>query len=440
MQWSTFAKGSEVASVERTRDGKHRVVVTGMGAVTPYGVGVETYWEGLLAGRSVVRRITRFDPSPFPTQIGAEVLDFEPADFIERKDARRMDRFTQFAIASARMALESARLKPEDLDPEQVGVVLGTGIGGMETLVDQFHVLVERGPGRVSPFFIPMMIANMAAGQTAIAFGFRGPNTTLVTACASGANAIGEAFRILQFGEAEVMITGGTEAAFVPLAFAGFCSMRALSTRNDEPEAASRPFDAGRDGFVMGEGAGILVLERLDHALRRGAPILAEVLGYGMTADAHHITAPAPQGDGGARSMARALQDAGLAPEQVDYVNAHGTSTPAGDIAETAAIRRVFGEHADRLAVSSTKSMIGHLLGAAGAVEFIACVLTLRDGMIHPTINQDEPDPECDLDFVPNRARRRQVDVALSNAFGFGGQNATLIAGRYLPEGIPRKA
>src|SRR5690606_31734232 len=384
-----------------------------MGAVTPFGVGVDALWEGLVNGRSAVRRIQRFDPSPFPTQIGAEVLDFEPTDFIDRKEARRMDRFTQFAVAGARMALESARLDPADLDPEQVGVVLGSGIGGMETLVEQFHVLLERGPGRVSPFFVPMMIANMAAGQTAIQFGFRGPNTTLVTACASGANAIGEAFRILQFGEAEVMITGGTEAAFVPLAFAGCCAMRALSTRNHEPERASRPFDAERDGFVMGEGAGILVLERLDHALRRGAPILAEVLGYGMTADAHHITAPAPNGDGGARSMMRALRDAGLAPEQVDYINAHGTSTPAGDAAETAAIRRVFGEHADRLAVSPTKSMIGHLLGAAGAVELIACVLTLRDGIIHPTINQDTADPECDLDYVPNKARRQEVNVAL---------------------------
>ncbi|REJ37880.1 MAG: beta-ketoacyl-[acyl-carrier-protein] synthase II [Bacillota bacterium] len=410
-----------------------------MGAVTPFGVGVDALWEGLVNGRSAVRRIQRFDPSPFPTQIGAEVLDFEPTDFIDRKEARRMDRFTQFAVAGARMALESARLDPADLDPEQVGVVLGSGIGGMETLVEQFHVLLERGPGRVSPFFVPMMIANMAAGQTAIQFGFRGPNTTLVTACASGANAIGEAFRILQFGEAEVMITGGTEAAFVPLAFAGFCAMRALSTRNHEPERASRPFDAERDGFVMGEGAGILVLERLDHALRRGAPILAEVLGYGMTADAHHITAPAPNGDGGARSMMRALRDAGLAPEQVDYINAHGTSTPAGDAAETAAIRRVFGEHADRLAVSSTKSMIGHLLGAAGAVELIACVLTLRDGIIHPTINQDTADPECDLDYVPNKARRQEVNVALSNAFGFGGQNATLIVGKYRPEGIARQ-
>jgi len=425
--------------VERSPDGKHRVVITGMGAVTPFGVGVDALWEGLVNGRSAVRRIQRFDPSPFPTQIGAEVLDFEPTDFIDRKEARRMDRFTQFAVAGARMALESARLDPADLDPEQVGVVLGSGIGGMETLVEQFHVLLERGPGRVSPFFVPMMIANMAAGQTAIQFGFRGPNTTLVTACASGANAIGEAFRILQFGEAEVMITGGTEAAFVPLAFAGFCAMRALSTRNHEPERASRPFDAERDGFVMGEGAGILVLERLDHALRRGAPILAEVLGYGMTADAHHITAPAPNGDGGARSMMRALRDAGLAPEQVDYINAHGTSTPAGDAAETAAIRRVFGEHADRLAVSSTKSMIGHLLGAAGAVELIACVLTLRDGIIHPTINQDTADPECDLDYVPNKARRQEVNVALSNAFGFGGQNATLIVGKYRPEGIARQ-
>lgn len=416
--------------MERSPDGKHRVVITGMGAVTPFGVGVDALWEGLVNGRSAVRRIQRFDPSPFPTQIGAEVLDFEPTDFIDRKEARRMDRFTQFAVAGARMALESARLDPADLDPEQVGVVLGSGIGGMETLVEQFHVLLERGPGRVSPFFVPMMIANMAAGQTAIQFGFRGPNTTLVTACASGANAIGEAFRILQFGEAEVMITGGTEAAFVPLAFAGFCAMRALSTRNHEPERASRPFDAERDGFVMGEGGAALVLESLEHAQSRGAPVLAELTGYGMSADAYHITLPRPGGQGAARAMTAALADAGLDPGEVDYINAHGTSTEANDATETAAIHISFGPAARDLAVSSTKSMTGHLLGGAGAVEAIACIQAIRHGVLPPTINYETPDPECDLDYVPNEAREAEVTHALSNSFGFGGHNVSLVFSR----------
>ncbi|HEY8394930.1 MAG TPA: beta-ketoacyl-ACP synthase II [Thermaerobacter sp.] len=417
---------------------RHRVVITGVGAVTPLGVGVDTLWEGVLAGRSGIRRITRFDPSPFPSQIAGEVPDFDPTAFIDRKDARRMDRFTQFAVASVAMALRDARLDLDDVDRDRVGVTMGTGIGGIETFVEQAAVMAARGPDRVSPFFIPMMIANMAAGQVAIRFGARGPNSTLVTACAASAHAVGEAFRILQRGEADVMITGGAEASIVPLGLAGFCAMKALSTRNDDPAGASRPFDRGRDGFVMAEGAGALILETLDHARRRGAPVYAEIVGYATTADAHHITQPAPGGEGGARAMQAAMADAGIRPEQVDYINAHGTSTPQGDVAETQAIKRVFGEHAYRLAVSSTKSMTGHLLGAAGAVETILTALALRDGVLPPTINLEEPDPECDLDYVPNRARRRPITYALSNSFGFGGQNACLVLRRYEPEAAGR--
>lgn len=417
---------------------RNRVVITGMGAVTPLGTGVEAFREGLRSGRSGVGPITRFDASGLETRIGAEVRDFNPLDFIDRKEARRMDRFVQFAIAAAQMALADAGLDLDHVDRDRAGVYMGSGIGGMETLSEQFAVLFEKGPGRVSPFLIPMMIANMAAGQLAIQFGLRGPNMTTVTACSSSNHAIGEAFHVLREGKADVMLAGGSEAAFVPIALAGFSSMKALSTRNDEPERASRPFDRLRDGFVMGEGAGVLVLETLDHALRRGARVLAEVLGYGTSADAHHIVQPPDSGEGGARSMRLALADAGLSPEQVDYINAHGTSTPQGDVAETRAIKSVFGEHARRLAVSSTKSMHGHLLGAAGVVELIACVLAIRDQFLPPTINQEEPDPECDLDYVPNRARPGRVDVALSNSFGFGGQNATVIVGRFREgEAIP---
>lgn len=411
----------------------HPVVVTGMAVITPLGTGVERFWGNLLAGKSGVGRLTRLDPDDYPTQIGAEVDGFEPTEYMERRDARRMDRFTQFGVAASKMALEDAGLDPDALgdqiDLDRSGVLFGTGIGGMETLDAQFRVLMDRGPGRVSPFFVPMMIANMAAGQTAIRYGLRGPNSTVVTACASSANAIGEALRILQRGEADLMVTGGSEAVFVPLAFAGFCSMKAMSTRNDEPEKASRPFASGRDGFVMGEGAGVLIMERLDHALARGARIYAEVLGYGSTADAHHITAPEPGGRGGARSMKRALADAGMSPDEIDYINAHGTSTPQGDIAETEAIKHVFGAHAEKLAISSTKSMIGHLLGAAGAVEAVACIKSINEGVVHPTINLDEPDPECDLDYVAGEARKMDVGAVLSNSFGFGGQNVTLVFG-----------
>ncbi len=408
-----------------------RVVVTGMGAVTPLGIGAGAFWEGVREGRSGVGPITRFDTTDYPCRIAAEVPDFRPSDFMDARDARRADRFTQFAVAAARLAVEDADLQPDRIDREQVGIILGTGIGGMETLSDQFRQLLERGPGRVSPFFVPMMIANMAAGQLAIDYGFTGPNNTCVTACAASANAIGEAFRIIQRGEAQVMLTGGSEAALTPLTLAGFCAMKALSTRNGDPSRASRPFDAERDGFVLAEGAGVIVLESAEHALARGASIRAEIVGYGMGADAYHMAAPPPDGRGGALSMKRALLDAGLCPEEVDYINAHGTSTPAGDRGETLAIKAVFGEHARRLAVSSTKSMVGHLLGAAGAVEFITTVLALEHALIPPTINQENPDPECDLDYVPNRARPAAIRVALSNSFGFGGQNVTLAVRRW---------
>ncbi|MBX6377391.1 MAG: beta-ketoacyl-ACP synthase II [Clostridia bacterium] len=408
-----------------------RGVVTGMGAVTPVGIGVTAFWESLVRGRSGVRVVQRVDVDDLPCRIGAEVLDFDPTDYMDRKEARRTDRFTQFAVAAAREAVADAGLDLEAEDPFRCGVVFGTGFGGLETLVDQFAVLREKGPARVSPFFIPMMIGNMAAAQVAILLGVRGPNETVTTACASSANAAGEAFRMIQRGDADVIITGGTEAPFSRIALAGFANMKAVSTRNDEPERASRPFDALRDGFVMGEGAGALVLESEEHARRRGARVYAEVVGYGLTADAHHVTQPPPDGEGGARSMRRALADAGLEPTAVDYINAHGTSTPQGDVGESRAIRAVFGEHADRLAVSSTKSVTGHLLGAAGAVELIACVKAIQEGVIPPTINYEVPDPACDLDYVPNRARRAPVRVALSNSFGFGGHNCTLIVRRW---------
>lgn len=405
----------------------HRVVITGMGAVTPLGVGVGAFWQGLVAGRSGVGPLTRFDASEYDCRIGAEVRDFDPKQFIDRKEARRMDRFTQFAVACTQMALEHARIRVADIDAERAGVYLGSGIGGMETFDEQFRTLIDKGPHRVSPFFIPMMIVNMAAGQVAITYGLRGPNMTTVTACASANNAIGEAFHALRAGKVDMMVAGGSEAAFVPLAVAGFASMKALSCRNDEPERASRPWDVQRDGFVMGEGAAVFIMETVEHARRRGAPILAEVLGFGCTADAYHVVQPPPDGTGGARAMREALRDADLAPSAVDYINAHGTSTPQGDVGETRAIKTVFGEHAYKLAVSSTKSMHGHLLGAAGAVELVACIQALADQVLPPTINLEEPDAECDLDYVPNQARPAKVDVVMSNSFGFGGQNSSLV-------------
>jgi len=414
---------------------RERVVVTGMGVVSPVGTGLEAFWSALVAGRSGIGPITRFDASEFATRIAGEVRDFDPTRYLDKKEARRMDRFTQFAVAAAGMALEDAGLGTDGLDRDRVAVILGCGIGGIETLEDQARVLVNRGPGRISPFFVPMMIPNMAAGQIAITFGFRGPNVTTVTACASGANAIGDAFKMIQRGQVDVAVTGGTEAPITPLSVAGFCAMKALSTRNDEPERACRPFDAGRDGFVMSEGAAVLVLEGLSHARRRGARIYAEVLGYGSSCDAYHITAPDPEGAGAALAMAAALADAGLGPQDIDYINAHGTSTPLNDRLESLAIKQVFGPRAYEIPVSSTKSMIGHLLGAAGAIEAVATILTMVRGVIPPTINYEEPDPECDLDYVPNVARPARVDRALSNSLGFGGHNVTLVFGRYVEDG-----
>ncbi|MBO8167809.1 MAG: beta-ketoacyl-ACP synthase II [Thermoanaerobacteraceae bacterium] len=406
---------------------KQRVVVTGIAPISPVGTGKSKFWQNLLDGKSGISGITRFDASDLPTRIAGEVKDFDPNEFFDRKEVRRLDRFAQFAVAGAKMALQDAELDLRREDPKRVGVIFGSGIGGMETFETQTKVLLEKGPQRVSPFFVPMMIGNMAAGQISIFLGIQGPNLTVVNACATGTNAVGEAFKLLQRGGAEVVITGGSEASVTRLAFAGFCAMKAMTTYNEEPEKASRPFDKTRNGFVLSEGAGVLVLETLEHALKRGAPIYAEVVGYGCTADAYHITAPAPEGVGAAHAMSDALKDAGLAPEDVDYINAHGTSTELNDKFETMAIKNVFGEHAKKLAVSSTKSMTGHLLGAAGAIEAIVLALAIKHNWVPPTINYNEPDPECDLDYVPNEAREMNVRVALSNSLGFGGHNATIV-------------
>lgn len=413
-----------------------RVVVTGMGAITPLGNDVETFWQNVVAGRSGVGPITLFDASALKTRIAAEVKGFDPEAWFGRKEARRLDRYAQFALAATQQALQDARLDPGHVDRERVGVILGTGIGGIGSLVQGVETLMTRGPDRISPFMVPMMLADTAPGLIAIAYGFRGPNMAVITACASGTNAIGEAMNLIRRGDADVVIAGGAEAAILPISVAAFNVMGAISTRNEEPERASRPFDRTRDGFVMGEGAGILVLERLEHAQARGARIYAEVVGYGASADAYHITAPLENGEGAALAMRRALADAGLSPREVDYINAHGTGTPLNDKSETQAIKAVFGEAAYDVPISSTKSMIGHLLGAAGAVEAIVCIRAITDGVIPPTINYEHPDPECDLDYVPNTARRRPVRVAMSNSFGFGGHNACVIFRRYA-DGTP---
>ena len=410
---------------------KKRVVITGMGAITPLGNHVDSFWKNIREGKSGIDKITRFDTEAFDTQIAAEVKNFDPQDFMDKKEAKRMDRFTQYAMAASKMAIQQAGLDFCKENAQRFGVILGTGVGGIETLENQAHILHTKGPGRVSPFFVPMMIGNMAADQISIAFGAKGMNSTVVTACASGTNAIGEAYRAICHGYADVIITGGTEAAITPLSLAGFSSMKALSRRNEDPRTASRPFDLERDGFVLGEGAGILILESYEHAKDRGAGILAEMAGYGLTADAYHITAPAPEGEGGARAMKEALDDAGMAPEEIDYINAHGTSTPYNDKEETAGIRSVFGDYAGKLAVSSTKSMTGHLLGAAGGIEAIILVKAIEDQFIPATINYTTPDPECDLDYVPNRGRNAKVNAALSNSFGFGGQNACVLIKKF---------
>ncbi|WP_141336512.1 beta-ketoacyl-ACP synthase II [Paenibacillus sp. tmac-D7] len=409
---------------------KQRVVITGLGVMSALGREVETFWSNLLAGKSGVSTIESFDVSEYPTRIAAEIKDFVVEEYVDKKEARRMDRFVQFAVAATLNALKDAQLDVrEQTDPERVGVYVGSGIGGLSTWEEQHKILLEKGPKRVSPFFIPMMIANMASGQISMITGAKGPNSTAVTACATGTHSIGDAYKTIQHGDADVMICGGAEATISPTGVAGFCALRAMSTRNDEPEKASRPFDTGRDGFVMGEGAGILILESLEHAQKRGARIYGEVIGYGMSGDAYHMTDPDP--DGAARCMVKAVKDAGIPFEAIDYINAHGTSTPVGDRSETTAIKKAFGDHAYKLAVSSTKSMTGHLLGAAGGVEALICALALKNSIIPPTINLDNQDPECDLDYVPNTARPADLGIVMSNSFGFGGHNATIILKKY---------
>lgn len=410
--------------------GKRRVVVTGIGAVTPVGNSAEASWESVIAGKSGIDLMTRVDTSKLPVSVSAEVKDFQIEDYVEKKEARKMDRFTHYALAASMMAAKDADLTITEEMAPRVGVWIGSGIGGMETHEQQFLTFQERGVRRVSPFFVPMMIPDMASGQVSIYLGAKGVNSCSVTACASGTNSIGDAFKVIERGDADVMITGGAEAPIVTMAVAGFCANTALSL-NPDVNSASRPFDKNRDGFVIGEGAGILILEEYEHAKQRGAKIYAEIVGYGATADAHHITAPAPNGEGAARAMQMALNDAGVLPEKVGYINAHGTSTPYNDLFETQAVKTVFGDHAYKLAMSSTKSMTGHLLGAAGGIEAIFSVLALKEGILPPTTNLHEPDPECDLDYVPNVARKADIDYALSNSLGFGGHNACLLFKKY---------
>ena len=412
---------------------KRRVVITGVGPVTPIGTGKENFWNNLIAGKSGIDIITRFDTTDVDVKIAGEVKDFDYAEYMDKKEGKRMDRVTHFAVAAAKLAVEDAKLDLASINQVRAGVCVGSGIGGIETFVEQTTKYVEKGPSKISPFFIPMEIPNMPAGQISIALGLKGPNTAIVTACATGTNCIGDAFRTIQYGDADIMIAGGTEAAISPVAVAGFANMKALSTNNEHPEKASCPFDKKREGFVMGEGAGVIVLEELEHAKARGAHIYAEICGYGMTADAYHITAPDPSGEMPAACMQAAVDDAGLKPEAVDYINAHGTSTHRNDLNETLAAKKVFGEHAYKMAISSNKSMLGHLLGAAGGVEAIATVLTIENGVIPPTINYEDPDLEegLDLDYVPNVARKANVDVAISNSFGFGGHNATILFKKY---------
>jgi 3-oxoacyl-[acyl-carrier-protein] synthase II len=414
---------------------KRRVVVTGLGTVSPIGCTIDKFWNSLLEGKSGVRRLTRFDPTYYTCKIGAEVIDFDPSPYLSPKELKRMDRFVQFAVVSAKMALADSRLDLDKADRERVGVLVGSGIGGLHTVEAEHRQYLalgpEKGPARISPFLIPMLIINMASGQISITMGLKGPNTAVGTACATGNHSIGDAFRIIQRDEADVMVCGGSEAAITVMGFGGFCALKAVSLRNDDPTRASRPFDKNRDGFVMGEGCGVVVLEELEHAIKRNANIYCEMAGYGMSGDAYHMTAPDPQGDGGVRCMRASLKDAGIKPEDVDYVNAHGTSTLYNDRIETLAIKKVFGAHAKKLAISSTKSVMGHLLGAAGGVEMIVCALAIKNSIIPPTINYETPDPDCDLDYVPNKPRHHKIKVAASNALGFGGHNATLVVKKY---------
>ncbi|MBW4639293.1 MAG: beta-ketoacyl-ACP synthase II [Gloeocapsa sp. UFS-A4-WI-NPMV-4B04] len=411
---------------------RKRVVVTGVGALTPIGNNPTEYWEGLLGGRSGIGLITLFDAAQHKCRIAGEVKGYNPQDYLDAKDAKRMDRFAQFAVSASLQAIRDAQFVINELNAEQVGVIIGTGVGGIKVLEDQQTVYLTKGPDRCSPFMVPMMIANMAAGLTAIHTGAKGPNSCPVTACAAGSNAVGDAFRLIQGGYAQAMLCGGAEAAVTPLSVAGFASARTLSTRNDDPAHASRPFDRDRSGFVMGEGSGILLLEELGHALSRGAKIYAEIVGYGMTCDAYHMTSPVPGGEGATRAIQLALKDAQLNPEQVNYINAHGTSTEMNDVTETAAIKKVLGESAYKVAISSTKSMTGHLLGGSGGIEAVATVMAIANDQIPPTINLDNPDPECDLDYVPKFSRAQTIDVALSNSFGFGGHNVTLAFKKYV--------
>lgn len=410
---------------------KRRVVITGVGLVTPLGIGVEASWKAALEGKVGVGHITHFDASSLPVRIAAEVKGFDPANYVEIKEIKKMDRFIHFAIAAATMAIEDSGLTINQDNAERVGVIIGAGMGGLSAIEYYHKVYLEKGYKRISPFFIPMLIINLASGNVSIKFGAKGPNSAAVTACAAGSHSIGDAFKIIQRGDADVMIAGGTESVITPLGIGGFAAMKALSTRNDEPEKASRPFDADRDGFVMGEGAGVVILESLENAIARGARIYAEIIGYGMSSDAYHITMPAPEGEGAARCMRAALRDANIEPELVNYINAHGTSTKYGDELETSAIKAVFGEHAYKLCVSSTKSMTGHLLGASGGVEAVFSILSIYNNIVPPTMNLENPDPECDLDYVPNKARQMDVEYAMSNSFGFGGTNACLLFKKY---------
>lgn len=414
-----------------TEPNKHRVVITGMGLVTPVGIGVDETWTALCAGKSGIGPITEFDATEFPSQIAGEVKNFNAADFLAKKDADRTTPFIAFALAATQMAMEDARLNIDDDNSGRVGVITGCGLGGLALLEKTCHILENKGPRRVSPFFIPMLIGNMAAGMISIKFGAKGPNASIATACAAGAHAVGDSFKLIQSGKADAMITGGVESVVTPTCLAGFSAMKALSTRNHEPQKASRPFERDRDGFVVGEGAGILILERLDHALRRGAHIYGEMTGYGMSGDGYHMTAPSPDGEGAARCMLAALDDGRLAPEQIDYINAHGTSTPMNDLYETRAVKSVFKAHAHKLAISSTKSMTGHLLGGAGGIETVFTALAVYHGIMPPTINFENPGEECDLDYVPNQARKAAISHAMTNSFGFGGTNASLILSRF---------